>query len=103
MTKLNIVIAASFVTGCHTYIPVAVRCEPPKDIVESCPQPEASFVRAATKSKEPEEREQALIHSIADMKQKFEICSAKQVGLTDLLNSCNQIVDRTVAEVKKLK
>lgn len=103
MRLLAIVFTCTLLFGCHTYIPVAVRCEPPKDIIATCPNPDASYAKIATQTTEPEMREQALIQSIADMKQKFQICSAKQAALSDLLNSCNQIVDRTVAEVKRLK
>jgi len=62
-----------------------------------------SYAITAINSNDQNIRENALTESIADLKSKFDRCSAKQAALSELLASCNKIVDRTVDAVKRIK
>ncbi|HEY8101323.1 MAG TPA: hypothetical protein VIF82_11265 [Burkholderiaceae bacterium] len=99
-------LAASFailLSACQTYIPIAVRCEPPVTISTSCAEPDTGFAKTVLESTDQNTREHALTESVADLKNKLDQCASKQAALVELLNSCNKIVDRTVDAVKKIK
>lgn len=103
MRRYMIVLFAFALAGCQTYVPIAVRCEPPSDIVAACKAPDPSYAELVLMSQDPNVREGAFVDSVADIKRKLDECSAKQVGLSELLAACNKIVDRTVDAVKNLK
>jgi hypothetical protein len=97
------VTSAVLLSGCQTYVPIAVRCEPPSTINAPCADPDTGLVKTALESTDSNTRERALTESIADLKNKYDQCAAKQAALSELLASCNTIVDRTVDAVKKIK
>lgn len=102
--KNFIVAAIAFLSAaCQTYIPIAVRCEPPSAISAPCDEPDPAFAKAVLQASDPNVRESALTESIADLKNKYDQCAAKQAALAQLLASCNKIVDRTVDAVQKIK
>ena len=103
MRNLLAATSAILLCACQTYIPIAVRCEPPLTMTTSCAEPDASFAKTVLESTDPNTREHALTQSVADLKNKLDQCASKQAALTELLDSCNKIVDRTVGAVKKIK
>jgi hypothetical protein len=103
MKYLTAVLSAILLSACQTYIPIAVRCEPPASISAPCDSPDAALAKAVLQSSDQNIRERALTESVIDLKNKYDQCAAKQAALAELLASCNRIVDRTVDAVKKIK